>query len=119
MACRTMRDRLPAVLRPLQDISLEKNSGDRKTEAKGLLAQIELQFLGLLVTFCKVFGDVKILSDMLQSRSLDLGRAIDLVGSLTDILKSYRRDCTFGELWKETEELVHHCNISTEAQNKR
>lgn len=119
MACRTMRDRLPAVLRLLQDISLEKNSGDRKIEAKGLLAQINLQFIGLLVTFCKVFGDVKILSDMLQSRSLDLVRAIDLVGSLTDTLKSYRSDCTFGELWKEIEELVHHCNISTEAQNKR
>jgi len=66
MACRTMRERLPAVLRLLQDNSLEKNSGDPKIEAKGLLAQIDIQLIGLLVTFCKVFGDVKILSDMLQ-----------------------------------------------------
>ena len=39
MACRNLRDRLPAVLRVLQDITLE-NSGDRSVEARGLLSQI-------------------------------------------------------------------------------
>ena len=85
MACRNLRDRLPAVLRLLQDIALE-NSGDRSPEAKGLLSQIDLHFIGLLVTFCKVLGDAKCLSDMLQSSSLDLARALELVGALTDTL---------------------------------
>lgn len=47
-------------------------------EAKCLLAQIDLQFTGLLVNFCKVLGDVKSLSDMLQSSSLDLDMTVDL-----------------------------------------
>lgn len=39
MGCRNLRDRLPAVLRVLQDITLE-SSGDRSVEARGLLSQI-------------------------------------------------------------------------------
>ena len=50
MACRNLRDRLPAVLRVLQDITLG-NSGDRSVEARSLLSQIDLHFIGLLVTF--------------------------------------------------------------------
>lgn len=41
VACRNLRDRLPAVLMPLQEMSLE-NSGERKVEANALLAQIDL-----------------------------------------------------------------------------
>ncbi|XP_032420056.1 uncharacterized protein LOC116720753 [Xiphophorus hellerii] len=119
MACRNVRDRLPAVLRLLQDISLENNSGDRKVEAKGLLAQIDFQFIALLVIFCKVLGDITILSDMLQSSNLDLSKAVDLVGSLTDTLKSYRSEACFGELLRDTQELVERCKISTLPLSKR
>uniref|UniRef100_A0A3B5QKP1 DUF4371 domain-containing protein n=1 Tax=Xiphophorus maculatus TaxID=8083 RepID=A0A3B5QKP1_XIPMA len=119
LACRNVRDRLPAVLRLLLDISLENNSGDRKVEAKGLLAQIDFQFIALLVTFCKVLGDIKILSDMLQSSNLDLSKAVDLVGSLTDTLKSYRSEACFGELLRDTQELVECCKISTLPLSKR
>jgi hypothetical protein len=52
MACRNLRDRLPAVLRVLQDITLE-NSGDRSVEARGLLSQIDLHFIGFWLTFVK------------------------------------------------------------------
>lgn len=82
-ACRNVRDRLPAVLKLLQDLSLEKQ-GERSVLARGLLSQIDLQFLGLLVTFCEVLGDAKCLSDMLQSRTLNLARAVDLVLVLLD-----------------------------------
>lgn len=118
MACRNLRDRLPAVLRVLQDITLE-NSGDRSVEARGLLSQIDLHFIGLLVTFCKVLGDAKCLSDMLQSSSLDLARAVDLVGALTDTLQDYRSEGYFGELWKEVEEIAEHCKISVQTVCKR
>lgn len=36
--------------------------------------------------FCEVLGYVKVLSDMLQSSSLDLSVAVDLVGSLIWLL---------------------------------
>ena len=32
--------------------------------------------------------------------SLDLARAVDLVGALTDTLQDYRSEGYFGELWK-------------------
>ncbi|XP_032411152.1 zinc finger MYM-type protein 1-like isoform X1 [Xiphophorus hellerii] len=116
-ACRTMRDRLPAVLRLLQDIALERN-GERTVEARGLLLQIDIQFLGLLVTFCKVLGDAKCLSDMLQSSTLDLARAVDLVGALIDTFQDYRNEKYFDELWKEVEELAEKSKISVKIDRR-
>ena len=58
--------------------------------------------------FCKVLGDIKSLSDILQSSSLDLERAVDVVGAFTDTLQGYRREAYFSELWNEMEELVEH-----------
>lgn len=52
MACRNLKDRLPVVLTPLQEVSLE-NSGERNVEANALLAQIDLKFMGVLDTFVK------------------------------------------------------------------
>ncbi len=118
MACRNLRDRLPAVVKVLQDIALE-NSDDRSVDARGILSQIDVHFIGLLVIFCKVLGDAKYLSDMLQSSSLDLARVDDLVGALTDTLQNYRSERFFGELWKEVEEIVEHCKISVQTVCKR
>lgn len=118
MACRNLRERLPAVLKVLQEIADEK-SGDRSVEARGILSQIDVHFIGLLVTFCKVLGDAKCLSDILQSSSLDLARAVDLVGALTDTLQNYRSEDVFGKLWKEVEEIVEHCKITVQTVCKR
>lgn len=117
-ACRNLRDRLPAVLKLLQDLSLDKQ-GERSVLARGLLSQIDLQFLGLLVTFCTVLGDAKCLSDMLQSSTLNLAMAMDLVVSLKDTLQDYRNDDYFSKLWKEVEELAQQCKIGVQAHNKR
>ncbi|XP_046906195.1 zinc finger MYM-type protein 1-like [Hypomesus transpacificus] len=62
-ACKTVKDRLPAIMRLLKDISEERN-GDRAVEARGLLAQIDLKFVGLLVTLTNVFGEINHLSDV-------------------------------------------------------
>ncbi len=58
MACNTVLKRLPAVIRVLEEIS-EENNGDRTVDARGLLAQIDLEFIGLLVTFTELFGETK------------------------------------------------------------
>lgn len=96
-ACRNLMDRLPAVLRVLHDID-DENSGDRCVEACGLRGQIDLNFIGLLVIFLRILGDTKFLSDMLQSSSLDLARAVDLIEALQDTFEQYRDDVFFGEL---------------------
>lgn len=72
-----MLDRLPAMYRVLQQIGQEKD-GDRATDARGLLAQLDVSFIGVRVTFNKVLGQSKFLLDMLQSPLLDLAAAVTL-----------------------------------------
>lgn len=117
-ACRNMLDRLPAVYRVLQQIGQEKD-GDRATDARGLLAQLDVSFIGVLVTFNKVLGQSKFLSDMLQSPSLDLAAAVTLVESLLDTLEQYRSEAYFEALWKEVEEMAVKCDLSLEKTEKR
>uniref|UniRef100_A0A667WWJ6 DUF4371 domain-containing protein n=1 Tax=Myripristis murdjan TaxID=586833 RepID=A0A667WWJ6_9TELE len=117
-ACRNLMDRLPAVLQVLHDID-EENNGDRSVEARGLRGQINLDFIGLLATFRRILGDTKFLSDMLQSPSLDLARAIDLIEALQDSVVKYRDESSFDQLWTEVLSMAQQCNISTERMSKR
>lgn len=117
-ACRNLMDRLPAVLRVLNDID-EENNGDRSVEARGLQAQLDLNFIGLLATFQKILGDTKFLSDTLQSSSVDLARATDLIEALQDSLVKYRDESSFEQLWAEVLSVAQQCNISTERTSKR
>ena len=54
VSCRNLMDRLPAVLCVLQNIS-EENYRDRFIDARGLLAQIDLTFIGLTCNLPKSF----------------------------------------------------------------
>ncbi len=117
-ACHNLLDRLPAVVRVLQQIGLESN-GDRAVDARGLLGQIDLNFIGLLVTFSKVLGQSKFLSDMLQSPSLDLAAAVSLVDALLDTLQHYRTDAFFEVLWAEVEKIAVNCDVTMEKAEKR
>jgi len=58
-------DILPALKRLLQEIA-------QTVEARGLLPQIDLEFVVHLVPLCKLFGETKLLPDMLQTDSLSL-----------------------------------------------
>lgn len=118
LACRNLMDRLPAVLRVLQDISTE-NHRDRSIDARGLLAQIDLTFIGLLATFRKLFGNTKLLSDLLQSPSVDLAMAVDMVESLCDTFQEYRTETFCDQLWHDIVETAKQCNIAIQDGEKR
>lgn len=117
-ACKTVMDRLPAILRVLHEIDLEK-SGDRSVEARGLLAQIDLTFVGNLSTFRKILGEIKLLSDVLQSPSLDLAKAVDLIHALQDTLDQYRSEYRFDELWQDAMDIAEQCTVSSETVKRR
>lgn len=102
-------DRLPAVLHVLHDTD-EENNEDRSVEARGPRRQLNLDFIGLLVTFRRILGDTKFLSDMVQSSSVDLARAIDLID---------RDESSFDQLWTEGLSIAQQCNISTERMSVR
>ncbi len=118
MALHTIMDRLPAIKRVLQDI-VQEHSGDRSVEARGLLAQIDLQFIVCLVTLHKVFGEAKFLSDMLQSSSLDLSKAVDLVEALVQTLNDYRDESFFDDLWNEVLNTAEQCDTAIQPPAKR
>lgn len=54
----------------------------RSVEARVLLTQLNLTFIGLFAAFSKILADVMLLSDMLQLSSLDLARTVDLIQGL-------------------------------------
>lgn len=101
---------MPPIVRLLKEISEEQN-GDRAIEARGLLAQIDLKFVSLLVTFTSVLGEIKYLSDILQSPQLDLVTAVTLVDSLLDTLQSYREGSLFNDLWGNTLTLTEQTSV--------
>lgn len=105
-------DTLPALKRLLQEIAQERH-GERTVEARGLLAQIDLEFVVHLVTLRKLFGETKLLSDMLQSQTVDLSRAVDLVNALVQILKDQRQESFFDKLWDETLNICEQCDSAT------
>ncbi len=102
----------------LHDIDVE-NRGERSVEARGLLAQLDLTFIGTLVIFSKVHGEAKFLADMLQSMSLDLAKAVDLVEAFQDTLQDLRSDSSFDEIWKDTVNTGKQCNVAVETVVKR
>lgn len=118
IACHTVLDRLPAIMRLLVEVASE-NSGDRSIDARGLLAQFDLQFIGLLVICNKVFGDARCLSDMLQSPSLDLCSAVDLVQALVQNVQAYRDESYFEGLWREILNTAEKCDVEVEPTSKR
>ncbi|KAF3843309.1 hypothetical protein F7725_002158 [Dissostichus mawsoni] len=58
ISLRNIMDRLPALKRVLQDIAQERN-GERSIEARGLLAQLDLEFIVHLVTLRKTLNDFR------------------------------------------------------------
>ncbi|KAK0147428.1 Zinc finger MYM-type protein 1 [Merluccius polli] len=117
-ACRNLWDRLPAVVKVLEELC-DDHSGERSVGARGLLPQIDFQFIVFLAIFKKLLGDAKLLSDMLQSSSLDLAKAVDLVEALISTFESYRSEQVFDDLWDTVLELAKQCDVSIDTAPKR
>lgn len=112
IACRNVMDRLPAIVQVLEEIASE-NHPQRAVEARGILAQIDLNFAGCLVLFRKVLTDSKFLSDMLQSKTVDYAKAVELIEALKETLVNYRSHTSFDEMWTEILDLCEQSNIDT------
>uniref|UniRef100_A0A3Q2NU83 Uncharacterized protein n=1 Tax=Fundulus heteroclitus TaxID=8078 RepID=A0A3Q2NU83_FUNHE len=82
-------------------------------EARGILAQIDQNFAGCLVLFRKVLSDSNFLSDMLQSKTVDYAKAVELIEALKETLVLYRSQASFEEIWSETLDLCQQSNIDT------
>ena len=90
-----------AVLETLETI-IDGNDRERAVEASGILNGLHsFSFVVSLVIFKKVFGITAQLSDALQSESLDIGHAANLVLATIDTFEDMRSDDKWELLWEE------------------
>uniref|UniRef100_A0A3B1JLC4 HAT C-terminal dimerisation domain-containing protein n=1 Tax=Astyanax mexicanus TaxID=7994 RepID=A0A3B1JLC4_ASTMX len=99
MSLRNIIDRLPAIKRVLQEIAMN-------TMVTDLLRHECLE-------------KQKLLSDMLQSPSLDLSKAVDLVEALIQTLNDYRNESFFDSLWNEVLTTAEQCDTAVQPTAKR
>ena len=112
---RAVHDGYKAIIETLRRVS-EGNNKDRVVQSKGLLSQIQsLQFIACTVIFKKALLLTKGVSDVLQSKQLDLAAAVDLVETAIDTLLEWREASFDSSLWKnlwnDIEELARNNEV--------
>ena len=84
----------------------------KATQATGLMLQVKsFKFLLCLIIFDKVLSITKGLSDVLQSASLDLAKAADLVSGTIETLEDLRTDSYWDRLFTYIESIAKLHNI--------
>ena len=100
-----------AILATLEDLA-EDSDGMKATQATGLMLQVKsFKFLLCLIIFDKVLSITKGLSDVLQSASLDLAKAADLVSGTIETLEDLRTDSYWDRLFTYIESIAKLHNI--------
>ena len=90
-AVRLFKERYKSLVQAFESIISNSHDGCERAEAVGLLGQLQsFSFILLLWIFNDILGITKLLSDTLQSKELDLARAIDLVESVQKTLTERR-----------------------------
>lgn len=116
-ACKVMLLKLPAVLESLEEVANE-HSGKRATDAAGLLNAINFSFIICLVVLENLLHRTKLLSDMLQSPTLDLAAAADLVETLHDELEEERESSSWEALWSKANDMAKELDIPVRLDRK-
>lgn len=112
-ACLTMKKALSPLLVLLNKLVYER--GDRAVEAKGLLHQIDFNYIFNLVMFCYILHLFKGISDYLQNVSAEIANALILISSLESTLKDMRfkdTNTTFRDIYEETISICNENNIT-------
>ncbi|XP_033099013.1 zinc finger MYM-type protein 1-like [Anneissia japonica] len=73
--------RLPTLINVLKDVASIDMNAQRRTDAKGFLSQLDAAFIRNIHLLATVPSVCKFASDMLQSKTNDLGRAMGLIKS--------------------------------------
>jgi len=71
-----------------------------------------MHFVVMLVLMCDIFGRTQALSCMMQSSTLDLSRAVDMIEVTRDELADNRKgDAHFDKVWTDAMSLCQQCHI--------
>ena len=108
-----------SILATLEDVSAGQDR-QKAVEANGILLQIkQFKFLLLLFIFDRILSCTKSLSDQLQSKTIDMAKAADLVSATVEVLKEFRTDSKWTHLYKYVEDVAALHNIATEISVRR
>ena len=92
----------------------EWDNREKAVEAKGIVLQVRsFKFLILLV-ISRILSCTKGLSDQLQSSSIDMAKAADLVVATVGILQDFRTDSKWEQLFKYVQDIASLHNIHAE-----
>jgi len=111
VACKAVRDRFAAVICLLTELANDCNA-HRALEARTLWSAIDAIFVVTLHVMCDVFGKSQSLSTMLQSSSVDLSKAVDLIDVVVEDLTTARNDeAQFDRIWNDALKVCVSCEI--------
>lgn len=118
VACKVVLDTMKCVIATLSDIA-ELHTGKRAHDARNLLMNITFPTLVCLVMFTHILRQTKLLSDMLQSPSLDLSAAADEIESVQEDLQEQRCEKVWQSIWQECTDLAKTLEIDVVPPTKR
>ena len=110
-ACIAVKSTLPAICGTLSDMRTD-SSAKRRTEAKSIQSLIDFKFVVTLVIMTTLLHITKTLSDQLQSPTLELASAVDLVNSVISCLQEKRCEKTFADLWEDAQTLWNSLSLN-------
>lgn len=113
-ACKVIMDTLPCILQTLTELA-ENHSGKRAFDARCLLNNITFSTIVCLIMFSKILQQTKLISDMLQSPSVNLAAAADHIDVLQSDLKEQRNAEPWHMIWEEAAGLAKEVDISVES----
>ena len=117
-SCENALLRLKCILALLEETSAD-DTGARAVSARGLLAQVDAEFVYLLHFFTDILGKVEKVSKLLQEKQTNLAKATDLISSLRDHLAGMRKSDLSEQYSEKVDKLCNECNISSRAVRKR
>ncbi|XP_046684857.1 zinc finger MYM-type protein 1-like [Homalodisca vitripennis] len=106
-----LKERFGDVMKALNKIILTNKKPKERNEAEGLKKRLEsFSFVLLLTVQCKILGEINIASKSLQTESIDLMTAYDLLGNA--LLKVTELRWSFEEVCSEAEEVCSKWGIT-------
>ena len=102
-SCKNLLSRFQCAIQLLRNVSLT-DKGARTTTARGLLSQLNSEFLHLLYFFENILTKVNKVSEQIQGTNIDLGAACALKDNLADLRATpATSDFAVGELCKTSD----------------
>lgn len=117
-SCENALLRLECIIRLLKETSAD-DTGARAISARGILAQIDAEFVYLLQFFSEILGKVHKVSQQLQDKQSDLGKAAKLISSLRENLAEMRNSDLIKHYSGKVDELCKKCSISPTKTRQR